>query len=112
MNIHSNKWIFQDSVTAPANGEVLESGRADTVTLFITGTSATRTIYFEGSDNEGNWYSIPAFKLPTLTMASSTTGNNEAWEIDLTDSVYVRARVSAVAGGTVRITGRVVNSNG
>ena len=110
MNIQTNKWIFQDDVTTPGNGNVFRTGRNDLVTVFITGTSSSRTIVFEGCDGEDtpNWYSLSAIKLPDRTIAESTTGTDEVWEIPLANFVAVRCRVSAVAGGTVRVTGRVV----
>jgi hypothetical protein len=110
MNIQTNKWIFQDDVTTPGNGNVFRTGRNDLVTVFITGTSSSRTVVFEGCDGEDtpNWYSLSAIKLPDRTIAESTTGTDEVWEIPLANFVAVRCRVSAVAGGTVRVTGRVV----
>jgi hypothetical protein len=111
MEIYHNEWIFQNNITSPSNGASLASNRCDQVTFYISGTSTSRQIYFEGSDNEGNWYAIPAVKLPELTIATSTTDNNTSYVINVTNYVSVRARVSAVAGGTVRITGKIVESN-
>jgi hypothetical protein len=110
MQVQNNAWVFQNSVTTTGNGEILYPNHNDQVTIFITGTSTSRTIIFEGSDNDGNFYSIPAVKLPTLTIASSTTGTNEAWVIDTTSWVGIRCRVSAIVGGTVKIIGKVVES--
>lgn len=112
MEIWSNKWLFQEDATTTGNGKIFYGNKNDTLTVFITGSSSSRIIYFEGMDDEGNWYSAPAFKMPDYTMASSTTGNNEAWEIDLSNWVAVRTRISTVSGGTVKITGRAVNKNG
>lgn len=109
MEIHSNAWLFQNTTTV-GNGAIHSSGRADQVTIFITGDSISRTVYFEGSDNDGNWFPLPAVKLPELTTASLTTGNNESWVINISNFVSVRTRVSAIAGGTVKITGRVTET--
>ena len=111
MEIHSNSWIFQNDATTTGNGTSFQSGRNDQLTIYITGTSTSRTIIFEGSDGEStpNWYPIPAIKLPTLTSATSTTGTNESWVINLAHWVLVRCRISTIVGGTVRITGRVVD---
>lgn len=111
--MHYGKIVtFQNNVTAPSNGTIFTINSFDKATFFITGTSTSRTIIFEGSDGKGNWYSALATKIPDLTMAYQTTGNNEVWTIDLTDWVAIRVRVSAVVGGTVNITGKVVRTNG
>jgi len=111
MEIYSNKWIFQNDITAPADGLEFVCGRNDQITLYISGDSTSRTVHFEGKDDEGNWYEAPAVKLPELTIATSTTGNDESWVLNTTNWISVKARVSAVAGGTVRITGKIVESN-
>lgn len=106
-------FIFQDNITIIGNGSALYANRNDILTIYITGTATSRTIVFEGSDSEGNWYNALACKLPELTMATQTTGTtNEVWTIDMTNWVAVRTRVSSISGGTLRITGKVVNSNG
>lgn len=110
MKIQNNAWVFQNSVTTIGNGETLYPNYNDQITIFITGTSTSRTIHFEGSDNDGNFYAIPAVKLPELTIASSTTGNNEVWVINATSWVSIRCRISAINGGTVKIIGKVVDS--
>lgn len=112
MDIRTNSWVFQNSVTTTGNGETFTVGRNNQLIIFITGTSTSRTIYFEGSDAEStpNWYPIPAVKLPELTTVSSTIGNNEVYAIDLAPWFSVRCRISAVSGGTVKIVGRIVES--
>lgn len=109
MQISTNTWLFQNATTT-GNGNIFKSGRNDQITIYITGDSTSRTILFEGCDAEStpNWFPIPAVKLSDLTSATSTTGNNEVWVIDMAQWVGVRCRISAIAGGTVKITGRVV----
>jgi len=111
MNIQTNAWVFQDTTTI-GNGNVFKSGRNDQLTIYITNTANSFTVHFEGCDGETtpNWYPIPAVKLPELTIATSVTGNaNQVFVIDLAHFAGVRCRVSAISGGTVRITGRVVD---
>lgn len=109
MDIYTNAWIFQDDATTTGNGNTFKSGRNDQLTIYITGNSTSRTIHFEGCDSENNWYPIPAIKFPELTTDTSTTGINEVWSINLANWIGVRCRVSTIQGGTVRITGRVVD---
>ncbi|MCK9330250.1 MAG: hypothetical protein M0Q94_10290 [Candidatus Cloacimonetes bacterium] len=108
MNIQTNLWVFQDTTTI-GSGTTFKSGRNDQLTIYITGDSTSRTINFEGCDSENNWYSAPAIRLPELTTATSTTGINEVWSINLGNWVGIRCRISAINGGTVKITGRVVD---
>ncbi len=111
MQIYSNTWLFQNTTT-PANGNSFQSGHNNQITIYITSSATSYTVVFEGSDGDStpNWYPIPAVKLPELIIATSTTDNtNQVYVIYLAQWVYVRCRVSAISGGTVRITGRVVN---
>lgn len=106
------QWTFHNGTTTAKDGIEMTVNRADQMTVFITGTSTSRTIEFKGADDNGNWYSIPAFKEPDFTLASSTTGNNEAWTIDLTKWVKVNINVTAVSGGNVTVKAKVVNTVG
>lgn len=110
MQIQNNAWVFQNDATIIGDGKVLYPNYNDQITLFVKGTSTSRTIHFEGSDNDGNFYAIPAVKLPELTIASSTTGNDQVWVINSSPWVSIRCRISAIDGGTVNIIGKVVNS--
>ena len=108
MNIQTNSWVFQDTTTI-GNGNVFKSGRNDQLTIYISGDSTSREVHIEGCDSDDNWYSVPALKLPEMTIASVVTENNTAYSINLANYVGIRCRVSAINGGTVRITGRVVD---
>lgn len=107
---YDKAWIFQDSVTTTGTGTLLYPNRNDNVTVYISGTSTSRTIAFEGQDTENNWFAIQGVRLSDYSKANSTTGTNEAWTIDLSGVVAFRANVTAIAGGTVRVTGKVVDS--
>lgn len=109
MNIQTNSWIFQDTTTI-GNGKVFKSGRNDQLTIYITNTANSFTVEFEGCDGETtpNWYPIPAVKFPELTTAISTNTSG-VYVINLANWIGVRCRVSAISGGTVKITGRVVD---
>lgn len=104
--------LLQNNVTVPSNGIETIINSNDKATIFISGTSTSRTIIFEGKDNDGNWYSASAIKLSDATRANQTTGNNEAWSLDLSNWVSFRIRVSAVAGGYVRVTAKIIRTNG
>lgn len=109
MDIQTNSWVFQDTTTI-GNGNVFKSGRNDQLTIYITNTANSFTVEFEGCDGETtpNWYPIPAVKFPELTTAISTNTSG-VYVINLANWIGVRCRVSAISGGTVRITGRVVD---
>jgi len=111
MNVQTNSWIFQDNVTTTGNGVTFKTGRNNQMAVYII-SSANYTVHFEGCDGSStpNWFPIPAVKLPELTIATSVTGNaNQVFVIDLAHFAGVRCRVSAVSGGTLKITGRVVD---
>jgi len=103
-------FTFQESITSPTTGEIFYSSTGDNVTIYISGNSTSRTILFQGCDESGNWYSIQGVRLSDFTKATSTTGTAEVWNFDMTYWVGIRMNVTAVAGGTVNIIGKVVDS--
>lgn len=111
MNISSNNWLLQEATTT-GNGNILYPNRNDQITIFITGNSTSRQIYFEGCDANENWFSVPAVKLPEMTVSSFTTGNDEVWVISGTNWIGIRTRIASITGGTVKITAKIVDTNG
>ncbi|WP_199614423.1 hypothetical protein [Paenibacillus alkalitolerans] len=101
---------LQNAVTAAGNGTAVYMGGADTFKITeISGTSTSKTIVFEVSNAENGTYSpIQGVKLSDLSMASQTANNGEVWQIDGLAGLWFRARVSAVAGGTVTVKGKAV----
>lgn len=110
MDIQTNSWIFQNDATAVGDGTTYKSGRNDQLTVYIKNTNALYTVVFEGCDSEAtpNWYPLPAIKLPDLTTVTSTTTDG-AYVISLANFAGVRCRISAIAGGSLKVVGRVVN---
>lgn len=101
--------IFHDSSTSESNGNIYTiNNNANSITFEITGTSASRTLLFEGESISGTYYPINCVNLVTLAVATQTTGNNELWQVDLTGLIGFRIRISSVSGGYVTIKGRVV----
>jgi hypothetical protein len=109
MDIQTNSWIFQNDATAVGDGKVFKTGRNDQLTVYITG-SATFEVLFEGCDGETipNWFPVPARKFPEMTVVTSTTVTG-AYSIDLANFAGIRCRISAIANGALRVTGRAVN---
>lgn len=99
---------LQNAASAVANGTALAVGGVKTLTLEISGTSASRTIIFEGASVSGTYYPVMGTKLSDLTTATQTTGTGEVWQFDVTGLVNFRARISAVAGGNVSVRGKAV----
>lgn len=108
MNTTTDRYVLQNAATTTGNGNVFMVGRNDQITIYITGTATSSTVVFEGLDADGNVYSAPAFKMPDYTLASQTTGKNEAWVIDLSKWYSIRTRISAINGGNITITGKIV----
>lgn len=80
----------------------------DNVFVSITGTYATATATFQGSDDAGTtWYNIDtAIRTDSLTMESgftSLTNTTRAWNINVQGFDNFRVNPSAVASGTVNV---------
>jgi hypothetical protein len=112
MNISTTNWSFHSAATSTGNGEVFYPNKNDTLTIEITGTATSSTIIFEGQGGSDTWYAIQGVKLSDFSMASQTTGKGELWQFDLSGIKAFRARISAISGGNISVTGRAVISNG
>lgn len=99
---------LQNAATSVGNGTPLDVEGFKTLTIEITGTSATRTILFEGSSLSGAYYAMMGTKLTDFSTAIQTTGTGEIWQFDITGLVNFRARISAISGGNVNVKGRVI----
>lgn len=103
---------FQDAITTTSNGTALsvEGYRELRVDISNLTATATRTISFYGTGASGVLKSIIGYNCSVLTAtATSTTGANEMWELDITGLHEVYMAITAISGDTVTITGRAVS---
>jgi hypothetical protein len=105
-------FLFQSAATTTGNGELYLTNKADIVTLEITGTATSGTVIFEGLMPSGTYYPVRGIRLSDYSIATQSVAVGELWEIDVTNFVAIRARISAVAGGYITVNSKVVNSNG
>ncbi len=96
-----------NGITLMTNSEEFMDAPFGLMNFYITGTSTTREVQFEIVDFDGNYYPIKCANLSTLAIASSTTGINEAWQVNLACIDGFRAKVTAIDGGTVVIKGEL-----
>jgi hypothetical protein len=100
--------VFHNAATTAVNGTTLAVGGAKSLTIEVNGTSTSRTIIFEGAITSGAWCAIQGVKMQDLSIASQTTGKDEIWQFDVTGLVFFRARISAIAGGSITVKGKIV----
>lgn len=99
---------FHTTATVAANGTPISVDGFKSLTIEIYGTSTTRTVTFYGKSKSGILRAIQGCRVSDFTMATSTTGNNEIWQFDITGLDYVIMDLTAVAGGNVSIAGRMI----
>lgn len=111
-------WNFQDSATTTGDGSYFYPNHCDSLTVEIWGTATSSTIIFEGTitsdpnSDSPRWYPILGVKQSDLTtLASQTTGKNEAWIFDCTPYKAIRTRISAISGGNISCCGKAVNTS-
>ena len=76
----------------------------------IGGTATSRTLVFQAKDDNGNWVNVLGYNATDATSAITTTSiANEIWKLDLTGFAGFRVSITAIAGGNVSVTGKVVN---
>ena len=105
-------FLFQDAETTTGNGNILYITKGDIVTLEVYGTATSGTVIFEGLMPSGTYYPVRGLRLSDYTVATQSVSVGELWEIDASNFVAIRTRISAVSGGNITVTSRVVNSNG
>lgn len=105
---------LQSNATATGNGTAFTPTVPKTLTFEISGTSTSRTVVFEIAGPSGTFVAHPGYKQgdTTYTPATSTTGGTttspESWEVDIPANYSFRARISAVTGGDIDISGWAV----
>lgn len=87
--------VIEDAVTLPINDQ-------STASLEVVGTGFTGTVSFEGSISGTRWFAINGYPPTTLTGATSGAATGE-WIIPCASLGLVRARLSAVSGGSAAL---------
>jgi hypothetical protein len=109
MAISLNILKFQDEATTTGNGEEMKIINGENLTLSITGTATSRTVIFEGKGEVGDYVAVRGFNVKTGVLENQTTGTtDEIWIFDVTGFKTFRARVSAISGGNLSVTGKLV----
>jgi hypothetical protein len=109
--------VLQNAAVATGNGTAYTATNGNMVLSFeVVGTSTSRNVEFEMTKSGGSvWQAVTCFNVldPSVTAASTTGGSNtspESWQVDVPCGWSFRARISAVAGGTVTVAGKAVLS--
>lgn len=103
----ANDITLLDAVTVVTTGTYVLQGEK-TITIEIYGTSASRTINFQGKGPSGTARTLMGTRISDLAVASSTTTTGEIWQFDVTGLVSFITDLTAVAGGSVTVKGRAV----
>lgn len=99
---------FHDTITTTGNGleyNIDIKDKNEVLTIYTSGTSSSRTIVFEHSQDKVTWLPIVLVNLGTLATATQTTGIGESWQLQTTGLMYFRTRVSVIAGGNLTVKG-------
>jgi hypothetical protein len=104
---------LQSAATATGNGTVLAPAAGNyTLTFEVKGTSTSRGIAFEIAGPSGVYQSCKCFRITDMAMDTCTTGGSdtlpEIWQVDVPCGCSFRARILAIAGGSVTVAGKAV----
>lgn len=92
---------LQDVAAATGNGTQLAANDLGAMSVEITGTFSG-TLTFEGSQDNSNWFPIPARNRSTDVSATTTTGTG-LYEVDLRGIYQFRARISTYTSGNITV---------
>lgn len=107
----TNLHAFHNGATVAADGTAFAVGGFQTMTVYISGTSTSRTVEFKclpPGAATGDYRPLMGVRLSDLSTGASTAGNNEVWQFDLTGLDEILMDLVAVAGGNVTIKGKAV----
>lgn len=101
-------FTFQDIATQAQDGNVFDVGTYKILTIEIRGILDSSNVAFEGSSLSGAWYPLAGTNMSTFLPSTSTTGNEEIWQFDITGLTQVRFRIVSINGGNLTIKGMAV----
>ena len=99
---------LQDAATTTGNGTIQAIENYQNLTIGISGTSTSRTVEFHVVDENGIDDVIKGTRPKDFFQATSTSGNDETYQFDVTGYVSFYAKITAISGGNVTIKGRLV----
>jgi len=106
------KHVFHNAVTTTGDGVTLpivcDHSPDAVVVIAITGTATASTVNFKGLDGNGKYTDLYCTNLTTGTGAIQTTGTDEIWRVNVAGLEGVRCNISAVSGGSLTITGKLI----
>lgn len=98
--------VVLDAVTSPGAATVSVRGFR-ILELEIYGTATSATVEFYGAGQSGNHLPRQAVRMSDF-MTGTSGGINEAWQIDVSTLTTVQVKLTAVTGGNVTVSGRLV----
>jgi hypothetical protein len=109
MSVITN-FIFQDKATTIGNGNTyVNSYDAETLQLEITGTATSFTVVFKEQTVSGNFYSTLVTNRQDYSIVNQTSLKDSTWEVSIKGLVGFRVIITAISGGNLTVSGRVVN---
>lgn len=75
---------FQDNATTQGNGNTLDVILQTSIKFQIVGNTTGQTLKFEASIDGTNFAPYDCAKCSPVELGSTTTGNNEIWEVSCT----------------------------
>jgi len=102
--------VLQNAVSVVGVGSPYTlTGSEKTLVIEVTGAANTvRTVLFQVCGLSGVYYPIQGVRLSDFTVGAQSTNLGEMWQFDVTGVTGVQANLTAITGGTVTVTGRVV----
>lgn len=101
---------LQDAAGANGNGTSFSVAGLATIALQVIITNAA-TVNFEATIDGTNWVQLNGINIATPGMTAETTTASGIFLFDVSGLVYVRARISGWAAGTVTVTGSGVSTS-
>lgn len=109
MNRGISQIVFQDNVSADADGEILSVGcMSETVNIEVETTSTTAILNFEIQQNSDEWHEWNGIDTITYDIVTSVLATNKVYQSGLTGVRNFRVRISNMTDGTITVTGKAV----
>jgi hypothetical protein len=107
-----SNWNFQVLASTPLDGTAyhnLNIGFSTTCMISVYGTATSYTLNFEAKGLLGTWCPISAWDEEKMVLGiTATQTSGKLFSVDITGTDDFRVRISAISGGTLSISGKVV----
>lgn len=105
-----DNWKFHILASTPLDGDEYHNIVGTICVISVYGTATSYTLNFEAKGLLGTWTPIAAWDEEKMTLGlTATKSSGVMFTVDIAGKDQIRVRISTISGGTLSVSGKVVN---